>query len=265
MNKRLKALAILLAILAIVSPAFATPVIHTESFETDGEGSRYTSNAGISGNDYFERSTNPHPGHASPFVTGIDGSYLWASEDVDGSPNALGAGSVGIVRLMDIDVSAFSAASVPEILVTIGLAVSNDNGTRFENASSTHQDEILVQYGFDGNSGGVNLASGTYATIGRFAGTAEFGGPIRQDADLNGTADNAGASLSNAMSDFTFSIPNVGNALSLQIVVDTNGGSEEISFDHVRVAVPEPSSFLFLTLMGTVVGCIRYVSVRFCM
>ena len=244
----MRALVFAFASVFLANYAFADLLVQ-ESFETDGEGVRYTSNAfdlSPGSADYFTRTTNPHPEQADPTIaSGIDGSFFWASEDIDG-----GLAGDAIVRLNDLSVSNVSNAA-NDITVTVGLAVTASQGSRFEDANSGHQDEFRIEYAFDGNSGGTNLAAGNYLSVARFAGTETFGGLLREDADLDGFADPAGTAVTNAMTDFSYTIPKLGDTLSIQIVVDTNGSTEEISFDNIRInatVVPEPSSFLFLGL-----------------
>ena len=85
----------------------------TEDFDTDGEGTRYTSSAfddGIS--DFFERQTvNPDPRHATGsgfvFTSPQSGAY-WSSEDIDDGAPSNPLGDHGIVRLNDLAVSGFT-------------------------------------------------------------------------------------------------------------------------------------------------------------
>ena len=235
-----------LAVLVGNAPAaLAMTELVNEGFETDGEGTRYTSNSFSMGSDYFERTMNPHPGQGGGapgvFIPAIDGMYMWASEDVDGG---LGTTSA-VVRLADLDVSMFM-----DFEIVVALAVTASQGTRFEDATSGHLDQVLIQYAFDSASGGTNLAAGSYTTIGRFAGSAQFGGFIQEDVDLDTVADVGGAALTNIMTDYSYAIPapaSTPTSISVQIVVDTNGGTEEISFDSIRVMAtpaPEPGAVL---------------------
>ena len=212
-----------------------------ESFETDGEGSRYLSNEhSDGGGDYFERhnfgSQNPYPGQGQ-MINSVDGSWAWALEDVDTADNPLGAGREGIVRLDDLTVAGHN-----NLRVTVAFAFSDQN-SEFET-----DDTIEVQAAFDGNSGGTGgsanptLLQGTYTTVGRFIGTGITNDGMGLDADLNGSIGGGETTrLNNTLTDFTFTIsgvgglPTTGSSLSIQIVCTIDGGNEELAFDHIRV------------------------------
>ena len=209
------------------------PVVHAastivaEDFETEGEGSRYTSNTfDLGGNDYFERSAIPHPGFSSatPLIVAgsINGSSAWASED----PQSTAAGgNGGVVRLDPVDVSGFTGLEV-----TVAYGMNADNNLRWED-----DDEIVIEYLFDDpNPADVTDLTG-YTAVSRFIGDAQFGGELREDTDLNGTADGGAPTVTTTMTDHTFSIPSSGTNLSLQIRVETTGSTEEFVFDNIRI------------------------------
>ncbi|NNM28757.1 MAG: hypothetical protein HKO57_04505, partial [Akkermansiaceae bacterium] len=148
----------------------------------------------------------------------------------DSAGNPLG--DHGILRLQNLD-----AAGLGNMQVSVFLA---QTGNTFD-----LNDKIEVQYAFDGDIpvNPTDLATGTYTTIGRFVGDTvdQFGdGPLRLDSDLdglvNGDPEDAGSpALGNTMAEYTFSIPATGSALSVQIRVEQDGGTEELAFDHIRV------------------------------
>jgi hypothetical protein len=189
---------------------------YAESFETDGEGTRYNSNTFDDNPEcnFFLR-TNTQPSCHADAASGIDGSYYWASEDVEGGSN----GSVdGIVELLPLLASGYTG-----LQISVLLGVSNNAfGNRFET-----DDAITIQY---------NMDDGGWITVGEFFGDQEFGGHMRQDADLNGQADPGGAFLTSTMQDFAFSIPATGSDLKVRVKLDQKGGTEEIMFDNIRVA-----------------------------
>ena len=217
-------------------------VPHLEDFETDGDGVRYTSNSFNTGGpvSFFERVTaNPDPRHNVAGFFGFtftppQGGAYFAGEDIENPANALG--DHGIIRLRDLDVTGATG-----LKVQVFLAETAPNGEA--------DDKIEIQYAFDGDSGGVDLTSGTYTTIGRFVPDSPDNsttGAMTLDRDLDGmtnldAVDDAPAEkLSQTMQEFVFDIPGTGNLLSIQVRVDQNGGSEEIAFDHIRVTANQP-------------------------
>lgn len=219
----------------IVTSVITEPlsIPHTETFDTDGDGGRYTSNSFTDGQatpaDYFERTdSNPHPGQQGgvyTFSPPQGGGYL-AAEDVGSSPNPLGPTAPGIVRLPSLD-----SSGLGNLQATIHLA-DLDNGTTFDGG-----EKIEVQVAFDAAMGGVNLLGGTYTTVGRFV--ADAGGALRQDTNLDGVstdpADAASPTLTPTFTPYTFEITGSGELLSVQVVVTNTSGSEEIAFDHLVV------------------------------
>ncbi|MCB0638633.1 MAG: HYR domain-containing protein, partial [Lewinella sp.] len=185
-----------------------------ESFETDGEGVRYNSNTFDDSNncDFFFR-TNTQPSCFINAIGNVDGSYYWASEDVIGSFNGSDPAYVELAPM--------TVTGLQNLEVSVLLGVSNNaGGTRFET-----DDALLIQY---------NLDNGGWTTVGAFYGDNAGGGHLRQDTDLNTVADPAGAILTSTLQNFTFSLgAATGNTLSVRIVIDQNGGSEEIAFDYI--------------------------------
>lgn len=120
----------------------AQTILVQESFETDGEGIRYSSNT-FDDNptcDFFIRTNTQPDCHADP-VTGVDGSYYWASEDVK---NTFNGRPFAFLELTPFSVNGYSILSV-----NILLGVSNNSlGDRFETT-----DAIFIQYNMD--EGGV--------------------------------------------------------------------------------------------------------------
>lgn len=210
-----------------------------ESFETDGEGSRYRSNAHTDGGgDFWERHNfavqNPHPGHGFSINAGIDGSWAWAGEDVDAdSPPS---GPLGYVRLDDVDVSGKG-----NLRVSIAAGFSQQT-TIYEVG-----DFLRIEAAFDGSSGGIGVtpgqlsSTGSYTTVGQFIGNGT--GSLFRDDNLNGIIDGGENTPlpANQLGNFTFNVsgvgglPGSGSDLSIQVVVNANGGNEEIVFDNICI------------------------------
>lgn len=215
----------------IASAAPAQTVLFTEGFETDGEGTRYTSTAFIDclNSDYFTR-TNTNPvqptgcGTAlflSPF-TNLQGSFFWASEDIRSSspvPNSRPPGS--------LTTQSFSVNGFSNLTLTLFAACSGNNGLRWESS-----DSINIKASFNG---------GPYRVVGRFMGKGDniTGAHLGIDANLNGVynvgVDPATDVSTTTFTQYAFNIPGTGSTLSLQLDYDQVGGSEEFAIDQIRV------------------------------
>ncbi len=209
-----------ISIAPTVNAPIALPMC--ESFETDGEGTRYTSNTFVQGCDFFIR-TNTKPSCHSDAVSGVNGSYYWASED------ARAAGTTGLPTRPQatLVLSPTIATGLSQFTIDVLLGVSNNaSGNSFET-----NDAILVQYNFD---------NGGWTTVGAFYGDNSSGGHMRQDANLNGTADPAGSFLTAALQNFQFVFTGSGTNLNVRVVIDQQGGSEEIIFDNICVSGSVP-------------------------
>ncbi|WP_034060896.1 T9SS type A sorting domain-containing protein [Lacinutrix jangbogonensis] len=198
-----------------------------ESFETDGQGTRYTSNPFKASCDFFQRDTNNSIACLTNNPTGLDGSFYWAGEDTDSNPDNTGT---GIVTLNAVTVTGLAI----NVDVLLGLGRPNDG--RFE-----PDDELLFQYNMDGGGWitfvafyGTNDSTGAHST-----------GNLLQDTNLNGSY-NIGAPEINsfAMQNWNFTIPTTGNNLQVRFVMGQDaGGGEEIIIDNIRIngSVPGPT------------------------
>jgi Putative Ig domain len=206
---------------------------YSESFETEGDGVRYASNTFYSAPyDYSYRVTGGLPAGFHTTVTGYDESFVWAVETAVSAQNPLGAGNSAYIRLVNLDVSVYS-----DLQVIIGLADGSEP-LRWDDA-----DYVKIQYAFDGDiDPDGSVGTGNYATVGAFYGNSpdQVGddGQLAEDGDLDGAADIAGAEVTAAFQDFSYSIhiPAGKTNISIRIEV-TNDNNEELAIDHVRIAV----------------------------
>ena len=202
--------------------------LYSESFETDGEGTRYFSNtyndcATFANPDYFVR-TNTNPVLPPSFctagfadaLTNLQGSWFWAGEDIrSNQAGPPGARPPGEITTQNINVTSYN-----NLTVSLFIATSGNNGTRWE-----WDDSINVH---------ASLNNGTFKTVGRFVGDAQFGGNLRQDINLDGIADGAVVSTT-AFAKYTFNIPGTGTTLKVRFDFDQYGGSEESAIDLIEV------------------------------
>ncbi|MCB0431409.1 MAG: HYR domain-containing protein [Flavobacteriales bacterium] len=195
----------------------AQTLLLQESFETDGNGSRYAANEFASGSTSSHYFTRHKDGDSQPMTndpTGEDGTYYFVGEgllDIGSNP----IDSNGVLTLNALNVSGYNLS------VKILLALGRADGTRFE-----QDDEFLLQYNMDG--GGWN-------TIGAFygSGTGASSIDLTEDTDLNGTAD--GTALTNAFQEFTYNIPATGTSVQIRFFMGQDGTTEEVAVDNIRV------------------------------
>jgi hypothetical protein len=224
-----KFILLLALVLACFLPLRSQVVLHSESFETDGEGTRYTSNTYSfcpTDPDYFLRTnSNPVlPGGCSvgfgSTLTGLQGSFFWAGEDIMSNQLPFpGNHAPGQITTQNINIGGYGS-----LQVSLYLATASNTGTRWESA-----DSINIQVSIDG---------GAYRTVGRFMGNSPAGGRLRIDADLDGAITGADP-LTNcdtaAFVQRTFSISGSGTTLNVRLDFDQWGGTEESAIDLIQV------------------------------
>lgn len=205
----------------------AQVTLHTEGFETDGEGTRYTSNTYVDcpNSDYFFRTnTNPvtPPSCATFFGTtlsNLQGSFFWASEDIRSNTPMPLSRPPGSITTQNISISGYNT-----LTVSLFLATSNNNNIRWETA-----DSINIKASIDG---------GAFRTVGRFMGDNAFGGRLRIDSNLDGIIDGSDVATLCDVANFTqysFPISGAGNTLQIQLDFDQVGGTEELAIDQITV------------------------------
>ncbi len=223
--KRLAFAASLLGITPVFGGPPALPV--SENFTTDGEGSSYFSNHAGSGADVFERATTNPPFGFGGALLGADGP-MWAMEDVDAVASPFGVWTLKTIT---------GAGSFAGREVTIKFAEYRNDG-RID-----PDDKILIQYAFEGDiSESGTPGSGDYTTIGGLYADDSVvlpfnGAHLREDTNNDGSAsiEEAGQIVDRTFRDFVFNVPNGGTDLSIRIICDIDGGSEEVAFDDIRV------------------------------
>lgn len=232
---KLGRLALAVSMLALSAPwVHSQTLLSTESFETDGEGTRYTSNTFMdcaSEQDVFIR-TNMNPLGSptcgltvfSSTLTGLSGSFMWVFEDIRGSTGAC----INCRPPGDITSSLINITSYGTLQIRVNVACSNNNGTRWENA-----DSINIQTSINGAA---------FRTVGRFMGKNAaplVGDHLGIDGNLNGVY-NAGVDPAadvdvTAFTTYTFNIAGTGANLRWKIDCDEVGGSEEFAIDNIQI------------------------------
>jgi hypothetical protein len=170
----------------------------TESFETDGRGTRYALTGRFTnGTALFDRGL--------PAATNLDGTFGVIAEDtqLDAAP----------VKAVD-----FILNTAGRVGVTATVRLGTIGGSVFDTG-----DTIAIEASVNG---------GAYTTIAAFRSTTSLNGSLALDADNSGTGE--GTPLGSALQDFTFNMP-AANTLGLRIRCQTNSASERLVVDRVAV------------------------------
>jgi hypothetical protein len=212
-------------------PLVQAHLLFLESFESDGQGTRYFVDTAFSDgdDDYFERFSLATAPSGLPAYTGFDGTSFWAGEDIDAPDNPTGN---GIIEFDGIDLEGFSQ-------ITLSLQIAAGAPDVYD----SNDDFLLFQYREEGGNWITALAFQNDGST--------FNGALLQDTDLNLVGD--GLQLGTAFQTVTSEVLSIA-AESIDLRIDTlfNAGSETIAFDALTVTgVPEPAqASLFLGLIA---------------
>ncbi len=193
-------------------------LIMEESFETDGDGSRYTQSTatGTAGGGYFLRAdAATFAAAGSPTPTNVNGTQLFGALRM----NALAPNAEASVLFNNIDIVGVSS-------INLNLMVGARNANVYDNAVDI-RDYLYVEANIDG--GGWN-------TVGAFRSVApgsQNHKPMAQDTDFSGVGD--GAVLKPELRQFAFPVAGSGQKMQVRIRFRTNGADEELYFDQLRV------------------------------
>lgn len=216
-------------------------VLLSESFETDGEGTRYTTVGAFanSDEDHWGRTdgtwdgTNDINTYQGPGgYSNVDGSWFWAGEDLDDNGGSLPLS----VTFNSFNISGFTSSDDFTFSGLFGYAgvVNNDWDAG---------DYLHIQYSVDG---------GSWTDVLNFESTA--GGSnsdMGWDANFDGQADDAGETvLTYELASFSYTTSGIsGTNMEVRAIAAANSGDEAFAFDNIQVsAVPEPSSALLILL-----------------
>jgi hypothetical protein len=215
-------------------------ILFSESFETDGSGTRYTVFGGFSDNvgDYFVRTDgqNTVDGYKKPSnlptYTGQDSLYFFAGEDTENPDNPNGTTS-GIL-FNDITISGYDSLLITGLFACGGKP-------KFDPPDYMH---VLVD--FD-NSGSWVIVGSFEADISSGTNSSVFG----LDTDFDGLQDST--VLDTAFKSFSFPVSGTGSLLDVKIELYLSAGDEEAGFDFIRLtgvpaaSIIQPSSLSAVT------------------
>ncbi|MEM9827992.1 MAG: PEP-CTERM sorting domain-containing protein [Planctomycetota bacterium] len=219
-------------------------VLFLETFETDGNGTRYTTSVAEftnDKNDFFIRTDGSNISLGNQF-NDIEGSFFFGAQDLDGE----GATLPLRLSFSGIDISGF------DTLVFSGLFAEDDAGDGEEDWDAS--DFVLLEYQIDGG-GFENLLAFQSMANG-------FNSAPAQDTNFSGTGD--GPELTDTFSEFTADIVGTGSSLDLRFTFDLDSGDEDIALDLLSVSgnrmgggvVPEPATIGIFAMLGAV-GVVR--------
>ena len=198
----------------------AQTTLWSESFETDGNGTRYTATEFSDGfADFFTRTSGSNIA-ADYTVTGADGSFFFGAQDTDGDNPGL---TTVTITFSPINISGYTSLSFS------GLFAEDDasDGAQDWDADAL----VFVEAQIDG---------GGWTKILQFASQGATNTEPGLDADFNGVRD--GAALTGAFASFSNSIAGTGSLLELRLqVVFLEAGDEDIAFDLLKVEGVETS------------------------
>lgn len=201
----------------------ANPPLFIETFETDGNGTRYsTSVAEFSDGfgDYFGRVATDGIA-VGDFVefTNSTGSYFAASDmDGDGNPAS------NTLTITGVDITGYT-----DLSVSISIA-EDDDGTNEDWDDDT---QFIVEYQIDG--GGYQTLLAVEAKELREDGSASDSNKAPAiDTDFDGIGD--GTVITSDFSEFVSSISGTGAALDIRIsMILLDAGDEDIAFDNIKI------------------------------
>ncbi len=193
--------------------------LHTEDFETDGNGTRYTvsvefgpGDPNASVNDYFTR-TDGSDISESPAYAGQNNSWFWAAEDTD--DNGGNSQKEQWLMISGINISGYSNLQFAGLF-----AATRTN-------KYDRPDHMQVEARIDGGTW-VKILCFSYFNNGD-----NFNEPLGFDANCDDEAD--GTQLTNAFQEFTANIAGTGAVLDIRVLVYADAASEEMAFDFLRI------------------------------
>ncbi len=197
--------------------AFAAPVeiLFEESFETDGNGSRYTTSiteASDGFGDYFTRTDGSTIGSFVE-LTGKTGDFFFAAQDTNADPGA----DVATLTFSGIDISGQS-----ELFFSIDVAEDQASNDDEDWDSDT---ALIIEYSIDG---------GAFQNLLAFEATNEtgFNSEPRQDTDFDGIGD--GPALTPDFQTFSAALTGTGSSLDIRITFNAlDDGDEDVAIDNL--------------------------------
>ncbi|MDO7846166.1 Ig-like domain-containing protein [Hymenobacter sp. M29] len=204
----------------VVTPILAGPAAmpYTEDFESDGEGTRYSTNtfattgtnAGALG--WFRTSLASPADYSASTFTNISGTSYWYGEGTNNANNPDPA-LIGFLETQTID-----ARSYVNLHYQVRLAQGK--------ATQWETDDFIKFYYRVGSSGWVQF--------GAFYGNGSPGN-LQRDANNDGVADSGGTILNNGLTNIDFTLPATLSGIIDFRTVLSSDGDEEMAMDLIQV------------------------------
>ncbi|WP_138465537.1 ExeM/NucH family extracellular endonuclease [Poseidonocella sp. HB161398] len=188
--------------------------IFSEGFETDGNGTRYTTSTAEftdGSGDFFLRTDGSDIGAFMEY-SGAEGSYFFAASDIDGED----AAATQRLDFTGIDISGYADLSLSALLA------EDDDGS---NEDWDAADSFTIEYRIDG---GAWMTAIAIANDGSTYNTAP-----RRDADLDGIGE--GQELSPVFAAFAADLAGTGSAMDIRVTFTLDSGDEDIALDLLEV------------------------------
>ena len=201
-------------------------VFYTESFETDGNGTRYVTSVTEftdGSGDFFTRTDGTNIGSFYE-VSGQDGSFFFAGMDVNGE----GAADSQTLTLSNIDISGYENLSLSL------LVAEDDDGS---NQDWDEDSELLIEVSIDG---------GEFQSLLEFQAVGGTNTEPALDTDGDGFGDTP--TLTNTFATFSSGIAGVGSSMDVRISFnELEAGDEDAAIDLIEIsgdlATTPPSGF----------------------
>lgn len=195
--------------------------IFSENFETDGNGTRYTTSVpefSDGGGDFFNRTDGSNI-TTSYAVSGADGSFYFAAMDIDGgSPSA-----TQTLTLSGIDISGFENLSFSALLA------EDDDGA---NEDWDEADGVLIEVQIDG--GGFAPLIAIEQDV---ADPDTLDGAPRIDTNFDGRGD--GTEITSTFATFAANITGTGSTLDVRITFTLDAAEEDLAVDLIQITGDE--------------------------
>ncbi|WP_293119281.1 ExeM/NucH family extracellular endonuclease [Okeania sp. SIO1I7] len=197
--------------------------LFVENFETDGNGTRYTTSIpefSDGAGDFFTRTDGNNIGSFYE-VLNPEGSFYFAAQDIDGE----GAASQQTLTFSGIDISGFTNLNFSTLLA------EDDDGS---SQDWDVPDFVLFEYQIDGG-GFTNLLGIESVPDGD-----NFNAVPAQDTDFDGDGD--GTEVTDTFASFSSAIAGTGSTLDLRITFDLDAGDEDLAIDNIEITGDSGSS-----------------------